>query len=137
MRLLFDTRALLKLLADEPGGEHVRRLVEQVEAGSVEGMVSAITLTETWYLTARKDVAAAEQAVASIEESLELVPFEARIAIQAGRFKAAKPIPIADALIAATASVTGATVVTDDRDFEGLGVDVADESTICRRLKLV
>ncbi len=137
MRLLFDTRPLLKLLLDQPGGDQVQRILRHVEDGGVEGHVSAITLTELWYLIARRDELAAARAVSSVQRSLELIPIEGRIALLAGKFKSSKAIPIADAIIAASASVAGATIVTDDDGFLGLGVETADEKSLCKQLRLV
>ena len=134
LRLVFDTRSLLKLLFDEPGGREVESLVLAVDAGRSEGFVSAVTITELWYLIARRDETEAENAIATVLGSLDLVHMELTISRLAGRFKAAKRIPIADAIIAATASALGAVVVTDDPDFQGLGVDVETESDLAQRV---
>lgn len=46
-----------------------------------------------------------------------------------GRLNALRPLPVVDALMAATAQVHGLTVVTTNtRDFAGIGVDVLDPS---------
>jgi len=79
-------------------------------------------------------VMACSFAIATVLGSLDLVPMELTISRLAGRFKAAKRIPIADAIIAATASALGAVVVTDDPDFQGLGVDVETESDLAQRV---
>jgi len=135
LRLVFDTRSLLKLLFDEPGGKEVETLIGEVDAGRSEGFVSAVTITELWYLIARRDETEAENAIATVLGSLEFVPMELTISRQAGRFKAAKRIPIADAIIAATAWAAGATVVTDDKDFTDIGVQAVDEASLCRRMR--
>jgi len=135
LRLVFDTRSLLKLLFDEPGGDDVAYLVGESEAGRAEGFISAITLTELWYLVSRRDARVADSSVQTVLGSLDLVPIEETISIQAGKYKASKSIPIADALIAATAAAVRGTVVTDDKDFSGLGVDVKDETTLARELR--
>jgi len=134
LRLVFDTRSLLKLLFDEPGGDDVSFLVAESEAGRAEGFISAITLTELWYLIFRRDAGLAERSIQTVLGSLDLVPIEETISIQAGKYKVAKPIPIADALIAATAAAVHGTVVTDDKDFAGLGVDARNESALAKEL---
>lgn len=109
-------------------------LVGEVEAGRTEGFISAITLTELWYLISRRDAKVADSSTQTVLGSLDLVPIEETIGIQAGKYKATKSIPIADALTAATAAAVHGTVVTDDKDFTGLGVDVKDEATLAREL---
>ena len=60
--------------------------------------------------------------------AVDLIPVDTAVAREAGRMKArceamGRPRPLADLLIAATAHVTGAVVVTRNTDdFDGLGV---------------
>ena len=66
----------------------------------------------------------AEKRVEQIRLSdLKVVSIDEKVALKAGEFKI-KPIPIADALIAASAYSIGAKVVTDDEHFEKLDVEV-------------
>lgn len=54
-----------------------------------------------------------------------LLPVDAAVAEEWGRMSAARPVPVTDALLAATAKVNGLTLVTrNSADVAGLGVDV-------------
>jgi len=125
VKYLFDTKALVAFFNDEDGAEFVERLLREVDEGRAEGFVSSVTLTEIYYLYLRR--AGQEVARGRIDQirfsNLRLVPIDYEVALKAGEYKA-KAIPIADALIAASAYSVGAKVVTDDKHFEGLDVGV-------------
>lgn len=125
MRYLFDTKALVAFFNDEEGADFVEKLLREVDEDRAEGFISSITLTEIYYLYLRR--AGKETAVKRVEQvrlsNLKVVAIDEDVALKAGEYKV-KPIPIADALIAASAHSVGARVVTDDKHFEGLDVEV-------------
>jgi len=125
MKYLFDTKALIAFFNDEDGAEFVYNLLKGVDENKIEGFISSITLTEIYYLYRRKvGEKIARKRVEQIRLSnLKIVPIDEEIALKAGEYKV-KAIPIADALIAATAYSIGAKVVTDDKHFEGLDIKV-------------
>ncbi|RLE66721.1 MAG: hypothetical protein DRJ47_01770 [Thermoprotei archaeon] len=125
MKYLFDTKALIAFFNDEDGAEFVYDLLKGVDEDKIEGFISSITLTEIYYLYRRKvGEKIARKRVEQIRLSnLKIVPIDEEIALKAGEYKV-KAIPIADALIAATAYSIGAKVVTDDKHFEGLDIKV-------------
>ncbi|MCD6368497.1 MAG: type II toxin-antitoxin system VapC family toxin [Thermoproteales archaeon] len=125
MKYLFDTKALIAFFNDEDGAEFVYNLLKGVDEDKIEGFISSITLTEIYYLYRRKvGEKIARKRVEQIRLSnLKIVPIDEEIALKAGEYKV-KAIPIADALIAATAYSIGAKVVTDDKHFEGLDIKV-------------
>ncbi|MBA7524997.1 hypothetical protein ES705_17142 [subsurface metagenome] len=90
MKYLLDTKALIAFFNNEVGADFVERILGEIDENKAEGFVSAITLTEIYYL-----------------------------------YYKIKAIPIADALIAASAHFVEAKVVTDDEHFEKLDVEVA------------
>jgi len=54
-----------------------------------------------------------------------LLPVDAAVADEWGRMSAIRPVPVIDALLAATAKAQGLTLVTrNEADVAGLGVDV-------------
>jgi len=125
MRYLFDTKALIAFFNNEEGAEFVEKLLREVDEDKAEGFMSSITLTEIYYLYSRR--VGGEVARKRVEQirlsNLKVVPIDEKVALKAGEYKV-KAIPIADALIAASAYSVGAKVVTDDKHFEGLDVEV-------------
>lgn len=73
MRVLFDTNVLLDaLLAREPFVTDAAFLLEAVEAGRVEGFLSATTVTDVHYLV-RRQTGNAETAIAAVVQLLALL----------------------------------------------------------------
>jgi len=126
MSYTFDTKALMAFFNSEAGAEKVESLLKEVESDRREGFVSTVSLTEIYYLYFRRFGAkAAEERTEQVKYSnLKTIAIDAEIAINAGKYKAEKGIPIADALIAATALATKSKIITADEHFEGLGVKV-------------
>jgi len=110
MRYLFDSRALVAFFNDKD---------------KAEGFISSITLTELYYLYIRsacKDVA--EKRIEQIRFSnLKVVVINDAVALKAGEYKVGV-IPIADALLVASAYYVNANVVTDDKYFEVMDVEI-------------
>lgn len=126
MSLLFDTEALLAFFNDEEGAEEVEKLLSEVDSGQLDGYISAITLTEVFYLYSReKGRKVAEERVEQIRLSnLKIIPINEDVAVKAGEYKTIG-IPIADALIGASAWFVNAKVVTSDEHFEEMsGIEV-------------
>ena len=125
MKYLLDTKALIAFFNNEEGAENVEKILSEIDENKAEGFVSAITLTEIYYLYSRrsgKDIA--KKRIEQIKLSnLKMIVINDEIAIKAGEYKIGA-IPIADALIAASAYFVGAKVVTDDEHFEHLDVEV-------------
>jgi len=130
MKYLFDTKALIAFFNNEEGADFVEKLLREVDEGRVEGFVSSITLTEIYHLyLGRAGEKIAKKRVEQIRLSnLKVIAIDERIALKAGEYKA-RAIPIADALIAASAHFAGAKLVSDDRHFEGLDVEVISYGT--------
>ena len=73
MRVLFDTNVLLDaLLAREPFVADAAFLLEAVEAGRLEGFMSATTVTDVHYLTGRQ-TKSAEIAITAVTRLLKLM----------------------------------------------------------------
>lgn len=125
MKYILDTKALIAFFNNENGAEKVEKILKEIDENKAEGFVSAITLTEIYYLYSReRGEDFAKRKIEQIKLSnLKMVVINDEIAIKAGEYKI-KAIPIADALIAASAYFVGAKVVTDDEHFEKLDVSV-------------
>ena len=124
-RLLFDTHAFLAYLNREKGSEIIKNLMDAIQSGESEGFVATITLTELAYIYSRRaDTATATLRVMQIRHSkLHIIPLTAEIAVHAGTLKQPK-IPVADAIIAASALSVNASVVTNDPHFATMDIPV-------------
>jgi len=126
-RLLFDTHAFLAFFNREEGSEKIKKYFDAVQSGETEGFVATITLTELAYIYARKtDAATARLRVTQVQGSkLNIIPLSPEIAVEAG-LPRQPGIPVADAIIAASARAAGAAVVTNDAHFIDMGVEVRE-----------
>ena len=129
---LLDTNVLSEEMKREPNAQVLTWLARQ---GRVQ--VSVVTVMELEAGIARAPAGKRARLLTWLEgllesEAHEVVPVSPAIARAAGQLKAraesrGKPRPLADLLIAATATVTGAVVATRNTDdFEGLGVPLLD-----------
>ena len=125
-RLLFDTHAFLAFFNREEGSETIKNLMDAIQNGDKEGFVATITLTELAYIYSRKldEASATLRAMQVLHSKLNAIPLSPEIAIHAGTLKC-PGISVADAIVAATALSVGASVVTNDPHFSGMGVDVS------------
>ena len=125
MKYLLDTKALIAFFNNEDGADKIEQILKEIDENNAEGFVSAITLTELYYLYSRRSgERSAKERIEQLKHSnLKVVAITEDIAVKAGEYKV-KAIPIADALIAASAQSVGAPAVTDDEHFETVGVKV-------------
>ncbi len=125
MKYLLDTKALLAFFSDEDGAEKVEAILKEIDENRAEGFISTITLTELYYLYARRggEQVAKERIEQLRLSNLKIIPIDEEIALKAGEYKL-QAIPIADALIAASAQLIAAHVVTDDPHFEQVNISV-------------
>ena len=59
LRVILDTKPIIKLFAQEEGWEKVREIFVKIEEGEIEGAISVVTLTEIYYIISicgREDV---------------------------------------------------------------------------------
>jgi predicted nucleic acid-binding protein len=85
MRVLIDTNIVLDFLQErEPFVEEATRIFEQIDAGEIEGFISATTVTNIYYIiqkAAGREVA--ENAVAQILSDLQICIVDRSILEQA------------------------------------------------------
>lgn len=113
---IVDTSGWLEYFADSPQAGHFAAAVEDAE----HLLVPAIVVYEVFKKVALDfDEGRALQAVALLKHG-RIVDVDEAIAIYAGRLSLEKKLPMADALMYATAIQHGATVYTQDAHFEGL-----------------
>jgi toxin FitB len=131
MTYLLDTNVLSETRKRQPAAAVAR----WIAATSPERLhVSVLTLGEIEQGIARvrgrgdrSSASALERWLHDVEAGFEdrVLPITLRVAAAWGRQQYAQPLPVIDALIAATAQVHGMTVVTRNvKDFERAGVEV-------------
>jgi predicted nucleic acid-binding protein len=80
-----------------------------------------VTLTEIYYKYVkekRADLAEERTNQLRYATYLKKLPIDDEVAVKAGDFKSKYNIPVADALIAATAYLEESTIISDDPDFK-------------------
>lgn len=121
-RFVLDTSALLTLRDDEPGADRVAQLLEQARHSEVQVLGCFISQMELLYRVWRDEDETAgrlayEQCLALpmqwVHESPELL-------MKAAQIKAQYPLSLADAWIAACASLAQATLMHKDPEFSAL-----------------
>jgi predicted nucleic acid-binding protein len=111
-----DGSAWLEYFADGPNAEYFARPIE-APAGLV---ILSITLLEVFKrLLQQRSESDALQAVAVMQQG-QVVDLDAPLALSAAKLGVERKLPLADSVILATARRFGATVWTQDEDFDGL-----------------
>lgn len=131
---VFDTEAIIAFLYDEPGHDRVGDLLDEVEAGEADGLLSETNASEVYYLVARFEGTAEDKPTSA---SLRVADRDIRtltrrgVAIEradwrlAGELKADGSISLADAYGVVLAHDRNATLVAGgDDDFDTLPVDI-------------
>ena len=109
-----DSSAWLAYFADEPNAGRFQAPLS--EPASL--IVPTVTLYEVFKVVLREsDESHALQAVAAMQQG-NVVPLTPELAVAASRLSLAHRLPMADSAILATAQAYGATLWTQDRDFE-------------------
>lgn len=113
---IVDTSGWLEYFADTPLADHYAAAIENTE----ELLVPSVVLYEVFKkLTLAYDENRAFQAIGQLKQG-RVVPVDEAIALYAGKASIEKKLPMADALIYATAVLHAATILTQDAHFEGL-----------------
>ena len=134
-RFLLDTSAILALTDREEGWEAVASLLQEAVAGQCQLECCAASLMELYYITIREQ---SEEAAAELVATLKSWPVrwiypDERLFLLAGRIKALHQLSFADALIAATAKLHGATLVHKDPEIEALGAELEQRTLPFKR----
>ena len=111
-----DSSAWLEYFANGPNATFFSRPIEQLE----ELLVPSLTIYEVFKrVLQQRDEGAALQAAAVMQQGA-VVDLDARLALSAARISLESKLPMADSIVLATARSYGATLWTQDADFEGL-----------------
>ena len=116
---VLDTSALLTLIEDEAGADQVQDLLEQARRGEVILLVSFMSFMEVYYISLQERGQEEAQERVKLLAALPMARVESSesLGVQAGAFKAAHRLSVADAWIAALAQERNATLVHKDPEF--------------------
>lgn len=119
---VLDTSALLTLRDDEPGADRVAQLLTQAQSGQVRVLGCFISQMELLYRVWRDED---ETAGRLAYEQCQALPIEwvhesPELLVKAAQFKACHTLSLADAWIAACATLAHATLVHKDPEFSPL-----------------
>lgn len=126
MNYIFDTTAFVAFFSNEKGADKITKLFTKIEEKKLEGYISPITLTELYYLYAKKNISLANERIEAILLSrLKLVKIDAELTLRAEKYKDLR-VPLANALVAAASKEYEATIVGHDSIFEKMDVELLD-----------
>ena len=113
---MVDSSAWLEYFANGPNADHFAPAIEDVE----HLLVPAIVVFEVFKrIIQQRDESAALRAVAHMQLG-QVIDLDAALAIEAAKLSHDLKLPLADSIILTTARRHGATVWTQDADFDGL-----------------
>lgn len=113
---LVDSSAWLEYFADGPNASAFAKPIES----TASLLVPTLALFEVFKrVCAQRDEEAALRAVAMMEQG-RVVDLDRVTAVEAARLSLAHRIPMADSIMLATAQREGATLWTQDADFDGI-----------------
>jgi len=137
-KIILDTKPIIKLFAQEEGWDKIQKILAKIENGELKAAISVITLTEIYYKylqEKRPDLAKARTDILRYAIYLKKLEVKEETAVKAAEFKGKYDIPIADALIAASAYLEDSTIISDDPDFKKIKeVKTLTETELALRL---
>ena len=124
--VVLDSFALIAYFRDEPGAEHVQRLLQKAAERDKPLFMTEVGYAETKYTLLRKEGAAVWAACAEALEGLPItfVPADRRLADLAAEFKTRFKLSLADAFAAALAKERKGELVTGDPEFKAVDGEV-------------
>jgi len=110
MRVFIDTGIFVNFLNNEPKADFSEKLLEQIEKGKIEGLISTITIAEIfsiYYRMSEKKTMHAKTYIENIIDNKKIIPTFKPIAELAGKIKANYEVSLGDSIVIATAILTG------------------------------
>jgi len=126
MNYVLDAFAVLTYLGDEEGADKVEELLDRAKNGEIKLIMNYLNLGEVYHIIAKElGVAKANEVIAIVKRwNLEFVGVDENLSLTAARIKAMHSLSYADAFVVATAISRKGTIVTGDREFEGVYSDI-------------
>ena len=128
-RVVLDAYAVLAMILNEPGGERVESLLDDVEAGSdVSVSISSVNWCEILTRLERESLAISGERLSAVLSGVELVPFGKAEAEAAVAFvRVSRALSLGDRACLALASNLQAAAWTTERLWTRCQVDVPVE----------
>jgi toxin FitB len=111
-----DSSAWLAWFADEAAARSFEDAIEH----TASLLVPSICVTEVFKVVARQRSEGDALQVIAIMHQGEVIPLSSDLAVSAALLGLKHKLPLADSIVYATAKLRGATLWTQDEDFEGL-----------------
>lgn len=111
-----DSSAWLEYFADGPNAGFFARAIEAVD----RLVVPAITLFEVFKRVYNQRGEGDALQVIAIMQQGQIVDLDGSLALSAAKLSVEAKLPLADSIVLATARLAGATLWTQDGDFEGM-----------------
>ena len=111
-----DSSAWLEYFADGPNASFFSRAIEHVD----DLVVPSLTIYEVFKrVFQQRGEGDALRAIAVMQQG-QVVDLDARIALAAAKISLEAGLPLADSIVLATTRACGATLWTQDADFQGM-----------------
>ena len=111
-----DSSAWLEYFADGPNAATFAPAIEDLD----HLIVPSLTVFEVFKrILQQRDETAALRATAAMQQGT-VIDLDATLAVNAAKLSHDRGLPLADSIILATAQIRGATLWTQDADFEGM-----------------
>jgi toxin FitB len=111
-----DSSSWIEYFTDSPNADTFAPVIEQPE----QLVVPSLTVLEVFKWILREHGEAEALSATTLMQQGRVVDLDATLAIRAGRLGVQQKLPLADSVVLATAQAYGATLWTQDADFDGL-----------------
>ena len=118
--VILDSWAVIAYLEGEDSSEKVANIIADAHEAGAPLLISVVNAAEVWYIVAREaSVADADRAIKQLRDlGVEFVDAGWTLAKEAGRFKSANKMSLADAFAAALTKHRKARLATGDPEFK-------------------
>lgn len=133
MKCILDSRALLAFYKNELNADNIQKILDKIDKRKIEGFISPVTVSEVYYIIARRDSALANDIIDKMRLSnLKCLEIDFDLAELAGKVKAKHSgISLADCFIAAMYLKEKADVLVSSdphfRKIKGVNAQTPDE----------
>lgn len=123
---VLDTWAVIAYLEDEPSAEQVENLIAGAHEQQISIYMTVVNVGEVWYIIAREvSEEEADNSVKTLRDlRIQFIDADWDLTQEAARFKSQNKMSYADCYAAALAKSKKADLVTGDKEFKALEIEV-------------